>query len=153
MLIYRLDRLKRENQVLSGKGSEMFGGRWNYPGIPAVYCAENRALTVLEILAHLDKDHWPNDRIMVSFEIPDESMIHKMDVAELDSGWNSFPYTDSSQRIFGEFVQSNNHCILAVPSAIVPDEFNFVINPNHPKATQIRVIDKKAFVLDHRLLK
>lgn len=151
MLIYRIDRQKRIHEILSGKGAELYGGRWNYPGIPAVYCSQARSLAVLEMLVHMDKRHWPEDRIMASIKLPSDIAVQTIKVEDLNSDWNAHPYSSVSQGLFGTYIKHHDVAVLAVPSAVIHEEYNYIINPTHPDADKIEVVATRHIGLDRRL--
>ena len=125
--------------ILSGAGASQRGGRWNPPGVPAVYCSENSSLAVLEMLAGLpfgvDR---PNYRI-VDLVVPDEQIEH------LDAS----PETANSSRLGGEAL--GRRLAIAVRSAVNPLERNVVINPEHPRFTDVKVGEIRPFRVDERL--
>ncbi|NER12784.1 RES domain-containing protein [Leptobacterium flavescens] len=152
MIVYRIDRNKRKNDLLSGIGAEKVGGRWNKIGTRAVYTSENVSLCYLEIVMHLDiSEDLPDDRILVHIEIPDE--IEISEEKKLPKNWNSFPYNSGTQEIFTKFCNERKGAVLKVPSAIVGSEYNFVINPLHPDAAKIKIVKIEKFSFDKRLKK
>lgn len=153
MLIYRIDRKKRQHNTLSGIGAEIYGGRWNLPGTRAVYCAGSRSLAILEMLVHMDMKHVPNDRIIVKIEVPNEKLIQYYDRKNLPPNWNKFPYKHNSQQVFSDWINLEDvGPVLALPSAVVPEEWNFIINPLHQKMNKIRVVEVQPLAIDERLL-
>lgn len=152
MVVYRIDRAKRRHQSLSGEGAKLYGGRWNFPGYRAVYCAGSRALAMLEMLVHLDlKYEMPEDRILLSIEIPEAVTIKTKEIRDFQDGWNDFLYHEHSQKIFGDFVKENQAAVLGVPSVIVPEEQNFILNPLHPDFSKIQLTETRILILDPRL--
>lgn len=139
----RLWRLAREaHSALDGEGARMFGGRWNSPGRPVVYCAGSAALAVLEVRVHLDLplDLLPEDYRLV--------VIETGDVGYEDAQ----PQATETARVFGDkWLASGRSAILRVPSVIVPEEWNVLINPLHPHAQHIQVESQRPFVFDSRL--
>ena len=135
-------RVCRERYAdLSGEGARIFGGRWNRPGLPVVYTADNAALATLEVRVHLDLplDLLPPDYLLI----------------ELELGSASFERTEglpADPAAFGtEWLASRRSAILEAPSAIVPECKNLLINPAHPQAGQVRVIRRRPFSFDARL--
>lgn len=152
MFVYRIDRQKRAQETLSGKGAELYGGRWNYPGTLAVYCAGSRSLALLEMLVHLDlQKQFPPDRIIVEINIPKEVSIEYLDPSQLDQGWRNFPYSGETQSVFTNFVKKEKGAVLAVPSVVIPQELNFIINPLHPEIKKVTVKQTTPLKLDQRL--
>jgi RES domain-containing protein len=127
-------------------GAFLNGGRWNYPGNYVVYTAESRSLAILEMLVHLDlQRHFPGDRIMAEIEIPD-SITPVIYNPPVDPAWRMFPHHDMTQKVFREFIKEGKSPVLAVPSAVVPQEYNYLLNPMHGQFGQIAV--KKIDILD-----
>lgn len=153
MFAYRIDRAKRTNSVPSGKGAELYGGRWNVPGTPVVYCASSRSLAILEVLVHMEwQRHLPQDRIMVTLDVPDDR-IHFIKKSSLSARWRDFPYNRDSQQVFADFLQSKAYrtkLAIAIPSAIVDEELNICIDPTSAFMSEVKIIDVKAWQLDER---
>ena len=139
----RLWRLAREaHSALDGEGARMFGGRWNSPGRPAVYCAGSAALAVLEVRVHLDLplDLLPEDYRLFAVETRD---------AEFE---DAPPQAVETARAFGDaWLASGRSAILRVPSIILPEEWNVLINPLHAHAQHIQVISRRPCLFDSRL--
>lgn len=150
MIVYRIDRAKRKNNLLSGIGAEKIGGRWNEIGTRAVYTSQHISLSYLEVVMHLDiTEDLPSDRILVHIDIPDEVGIYEFQ--KLPKNWNTFPYNSKTQEIFTRFVEENKCAVLKVPSAIVKDEFNYILNPMHIDFHKISVVKIQKFSFDSRL--
>lgn len=153
MVVFRLDREKRKDSILSGIGAEKVGGRWNSPGIKAVYTSESASLAILEVIVHLDlSEDLPNDRILVKINIPDDLSLIQIEESKLPKNWDKFPYFNETQVIFDEFVADNKSAILKVPSVIVPEEFNYILNPAHPDFNRVFVLHLSHFNFDQRLI-
>ncbi|MBK8506357.1 MAG: RES family NAD+ phosphorylase [Saprospiraceae bacterium] len=153
MLVYRIDRQKRRDQVLSGYGAFLTGGRWNRPGIYTVYTAVSRSLAILEMLVHLDLDrHLPDDRIIAVIEIPNEILPEIYTPSINDESWRLFPYPAFAQNLFSQFANERKSPMLSVPSAIVPQERNILLNPQHQDFNDIKVVDIEILDLDQRLI-
>ena len=152
MIVYRIDRLKRKDDLLSGIGAEKVGGRWNQIGTKAVYTSQTISLAYLEIVMHLDiSEDLPDDRILGYIEIPDDITI--FEEKKLPKNWNSFPYNSKTQEVFTKFCKENKGAVLKVPSAIVKSEYNYIINHLHEDAAKIKVLKTERFLFDNRLKK
>lgn len=153
MKVYRIEREKYLSSTLSGLGaSQAKGFRWNSFQVPLVYSAASRALALLEIFVHLDlNEDLPNDRFFVEIEIPDSVKILEYPVSFLPNDWQSKPPPISTQQIGDNFVIERKAAVLKVPSSIVPDEYNYLINPAHPQANKIKVISTSQLSFDQRL--
>lgn len=150
MRIFRLAR-KRYPIELSGKGAAMSGNRWNSKGTEVIYCAESRALAMAEVVVHLSLATLPNDFVMLEIDVPAGVSVSEMEKARLPRGWNSFPHLADTQKIGDVFVLEQKSALLKVPSAVVPGDFNFLINPQHPHFSQIRIVDQVDFPFDSRI--
>ena len=150
MKVYRIEREKYLDATLTGIGASMSEGyRWNSLHTRIVYTAESRALATLEISVHLDlSEDLPNDRFYVEIEIPDEIIIQEVRLEDLPDDWNSKPPALTTQIIGDDFVHYNESAILKVPSSIVPQEFNYLINPGHPDAHKIKVSGTSRMAFD-----
>jgi RES domain-containing protein len=127
------------------------GYRWNSFNTKLVYTAESRALATLEVSVHLDlSEDLPSDRYYVEIEIPDDITILEVNIKDLLDDWDSKPPTITTQTIGDDFVLENESAVLKVPSSIVPQEYNYLINPNHPDLTKIRVISETLMTFDSR---
>ncbi|MDB5152109.1 MAG: hypothetical protein JWR54_860 [Mucilaginibacter sp.] len=149
MLLYRITNAKYAND-LSGNGARLYGGRWNSEGRPMIYLASSRSLAVLESLAHLSPTNLPDDIFMLIIEVADDFM--EVNIKALPDNWNEYPEPNILKQIGNSFLQKNEHLLLKVPSAIVKEEFNYLMNPLHPKAMEVKIISKSPFLFDRRLI-
>lgn len=150
-VIWRLCAEKYAASAFSGEGAELYGGRWSPPGLRVAYCAESRSLAMVEILANADEP----DRLlhlrwsMVSAAVP-ETAIAKP--ARFPSNWRKFPHPPDTQAFGAAWLKAGEHLALRVPSAVVPGEFNYLLNPAHPDFTQVVISPPERFAFDPRLL-
>ncbi len=150
MIIYRL-AIETFKDDLSGTGSKLFGGRWNLPGHPAIYTAENISLAVLEILVNADKNNIPPGYFLLKLQVPDSLPFKLITHTALKEKWyTDFEYT---QFIGSNFLESGKEAMLKLPSAIVKEEYNFLLNPAHADFKKIILKESVPFDLDIRLLK
>lgn len=148
MIVYRLSTEKYKDD-LSGTGAKIFGGRWNSPGLPIIYTAENISLAVLEILARTDKYSIPISYCLIKIFVPDTATSILIQEKKLKTGWEFDPgYT---QWMGDEFLKSNDALIMKVPSVIIPEETNFLLNPGHPDFKKVKITEADAFRFDKRL--
>ena len=153
MKVYRIERGKYLDSTLSGIGaSKSQGFRWNSLDTFLVYTSESRALASLEVTAHLDlTEDLPSDRFIVEIEIPEETIIQEVNVEDLPKNWTNIPPTTSTQYIGDDFVKDGVAAVLRVPSCIIPEESNYLINPTHPDSKNISVKRTRPFKFDSRL--
>lgn len=148
---YRLVSPRWASTALSGEGARKYGGRWNSPGHPAVYLAESRALCALELLVHLTT---PETRakpfVLLEVTIPADS-LESLAASALPPDWNISPPTMESMTIGNDWLTRNQSLALRVPSTIVPEEFNLVVNVSHPEMRKVTVETERRFHFDPRL--
>ena len=148
MIIYRL-ATSEFAEDLSGEGAKIYGGRWNPVGLAAVYISEFISLSILEILVRANKFTSPDTYTLLSIQIPESSTV-TIELKKLKSEWqNSIEYTRS---IGEEFLRDNQTLVLKVPSAIVTQEHNFLINPLHKDFKKVKIVHSELLELDKRLL-
>jgi len=140
--VYRISRTKFIRD-LTGFGAKMYGGRWNHKGIPVLYTAENRSLAILELMVNFNsRDAFNLDYSIAKINIPESQIIP---ISEKEIG------KMKSQDITKFYFFEKNALILKVPSAIIPQEFNFLINPQHSLYSNVFIDDLEDFELDKRL--
>ena len=148
MIVYRLSTAEFADN-LSGEGAKIYGGRWNPVGVAALYISEFISLSILEILVRANKFTSPDTYTLLSIQIP-ETSIANIELKKLKKDWqNHIEYT----RAIGEdFLKMNQTLVLKVPSAIVPQEHNFLINPIHKDFKRMKIVNSELLELDKRLL-
>ena len=130
MRIYRLTLATYAETALSGEGTMRVGGRWSPMGRPAVYASESIALAVLETLVHAPPAVAPVHRVIV-VDVPDSVAVTTVEAAILPDGWRGSPAPAVLQATGRAWLDARETAILKVPSAIVPPESNFPLNPLH----------------------
>jgi len=149
----RLWRLTREPfQDLDGEGARRFGGRWNGAGVAVVYTSSTLALAVLELLVHVDPEEMPTDLVALCIEGPDSASPHRVPPEALPPHWRRVLDHPACRQAGEDWVREGQSPLLRVPSAIVPEEENVLLNPAHPEAARFVVTARRAFALDPRLL-
>ena len=147
---WRIIREKHAAGAFSGEGARRFGGRWNSRGISVVYTSSTKSLAALEILVHLNP---PVSFRYVAVRIKfNDALIETIRSTTLPADWAAEPPSPSSQVIGDAWVQAGSSAVLAVPSAIVSDESNYLLNPAHPDFNKIMVSAPELFAFDRRLL-
>ncbi len=154
MRVFRIEREKYLATTLNGIGAALTEGyRWNSLNTSLVYTSESRALATLEVSVHIDLgEDLPTDRFCVEIDIPDDIEIVGLSIELLPENWASKPPILETQYIGDDFVSQKTAAVLRVPSSIVPPEFNYLINPNHPDSAKIKVVSTKRLQFDSRLL-
>jgi RES domain-containing protein len=151
MIVYRLSRGKYRLD-LSGKGAELYGGRWNSKGVAMLYTSQSRALAFAEVAIHMPVGIVPKDYFLISIKLPDTASILTLANTDMPADWRSNPHSNSTQTIGDQFIVESNYLILQVPSAVVPGDFNFLINPNHAEAGEVTIDKVEPFEFDSRFV-
>lgn len=149
MHVWRLAR--RAFRELDGEGARQVGGRWNSEGVPVVYTSVTLSLAALEYLVHVDPDEAPDDLIAMQIEVPDDAVIEEVRVDDLPRDWNRQPDHRACVELGDGWAVAGRALALRVPSAIVPEESNLLLNPGHPDAGRLRVARVRGFTFDPRL--
>lgn len=138
---------------LTGAGAKKTGGRWNRPGLPVLYCAPSRALASLETVVHLAAGALPLNRYLVQIDIPKAVFAARqiLTAATAPVGWDALPTGVVSLNFGDAWLTSKSSAILEVPSMIVPEEGNILINPEHPDAAKVTATVIRKWVYDARL--
>ena len=148
MLVYRIASPKFIED-LSGAGAKQYGGRWNNKGTEIMYFAESRAMAVMEVLVHLRPAVIDKDFSLAVFEIPDDNIL-TMEVKDLPINWKEESATEVLKKMGDRFIKDNQYLVMKVPSVIVEEEYNIVLNPNHAQSEKVRLIGKRIFRFDKR---
>jgi len=144
---WRLVPLPQEIAAFDGEGARRYGGRWNSAGVPMVYASEHESLAVLEVRVHIAMSG-----VYKSFSFDfDEGLMRTLPVQQLPKDWQREPPPVSLQRLGDQWVKAGDSVILAVPSAIVPNELNLLLNPRHPDFSKIDIHTATDLTLDRRL--
>lgn len=137
----------------TGEGARRTGGRWNRKGTPLVYCATNIALACVETLVHRATGDLPLDRYLVRIDVPAPLWRHAswIDQETAPVGWDAHPPSIISLDYGERWVQRKASALLFVPSVVVPEEFNVVVNPTHPDAKKLAYVQVRKWTYDLRL--
>lgn len=152
MILYRIANAAHARD-LSGIGARMYGARWNQKGTAALYTATSPALATVELLVHVDANLLPSDLRLVYIEVPDDASVTIVSVAALPKRWRAFPAPSELADLGTRWVASRETLLLRVPSAVVVDEHNVLVNPAHPDFPGVRVSKVNAYTFDERLIK
>jgi RES domain-containing protein len=143
--VYRLVRRERTAEALSGDGARRYGGRWNPPGTSVVYAAESRALAVLETFVHVALEARALRFVLLTLELPPKFKAERHADAKPPRA------LAASQEVGGTWLEGGAHLALVVPSALVPQEKNYVLNVAHAQFAGVRVANSEPFSFDERL--
>ena len=135
---------------MTGEGARLHGGRWNHKLTPCLYTSESRALALLEYTVNVNIDDIPRALSFTIFEIPDAD-IAKIKEKDLPGDWKAVPAPASTKDFGTSLLTAADHLVLKIPSTVIPDEFNYLINPAHPGHKECRIISTADFVYDVRI--
>ncbi len=138
---------------LSGKGAAKTGGRWNRVDQPVVYTATSISLACLETIVHLQADGLPLNRFLVRIDVPDAVWAARLVRApdSLPVGWSAIPEGKVSLDVGDAWLRSMDSPLLVVPSVVVPEEANVLINPQHVMAQQLQAAKLRPWFYDQRM--
>lgn len=146
-------RITREAHVaLDGEGARLYGARWTSRGTPAVYAASHLSLAALEYLVHIDAEDAPDDLVALRIGVPDDVSELACAPASLPTDWQQTPSPPRCRAIGDDWARREEELLLRVPSVLVPEESNVLVNPMHPDAVGVRLIGSRHFSYDVRLL-
>jgi RES domain-containing protein len=147
---WRIVPSHRAVNALDGEGARLFGGRWNSPGGRMVYTSGNRALAALEILVHLTPETRGRLYSLIPVEIADD-LIEPWPENRLPNDWRDPIVGAQCQHLGDEWIRSGRSAVAKVPSAIIPEEPNFLLNPAHPDFPRLKMGPASPFTFDPRL--
>jgi RES domain-containing protein len=148
---WRIVRASREKTAFTGEGPWRYGGRWSSPGVHVVYVSEHQSTAALEIFVHRVPFILGEKYKAFHLQWPD-SLTGIFPVRKLPVDWRISPPSRSTMEIGDRWVQERRSTVLALPSAISPDDTNFLLNPEHPDFKRIRIHPSIDFAFDPRLL-
>ena len=136
---------------LTGNGSRLFGGRWNSEGIFAVYASSSRSLALLETLAHTPaKMLGLKNYQLITLSISDTITAEGISFTDLSIGWDAPDTRLYTQKLGDKFFKNNSRLMLAVPSVLMHEEINYVLNPLHTDMKKVKIVNKRKIYFDKR---
>jgi RES domain-containing protein len=149
---WRIVKAKHSTTAFDGEGARLFGGRWNSPGSPVVYAATSTALAALEMLVHLGKATVLPAYVLIACTFSD-SLVAGIEDSRLPSNWRSYPAPPELQSLGDEWLRLGTSAVLEVPSAVIPSESNYLLNPQHADFSGISISPPEPFEFDLRLVR
>ena len=147
MLVYRMAHPKYANDI-SGYGSLIVPGRWNFQGVRVLYTSENSSLALLEYLAHTEGLTRRLPYQLITIDVP-ETEIKTTSLSDLVPNWKE--HVISTRETGSQWLESGKSLAMKVPSVINEDNCNYLINPEHPHFERVKVIGTKEITFDKRL--
>lgn len=150
LTVWRLCTAKYTGSAYDGEGARLYGGRWSPKGMPLTYTAESRSLAILEVLANADE---PGQLALVPWVfLRAELAIELIETpARVPDDWRQFPHSSATRDFGAKWAKEQRSAALRVPSAVVPGEFNYLINPAHPDFKRVKIGKPEPFNFDARL--
>lgn len=150
MEVYRISAADFIDDI-SGEGSKLSGARWNYKGTAVLYTSSSIALATLEMLVRIPIRFSIPDLVIAHIKVPDDSVFN-VEVKSLPRKWNQDPSPDALKKITEKWISNAKFLLMRVPSAVVPQNYNYIINPAHSRFNEVKIIKKEPFTFDKRIL-
>lgn len=151
MIVWRITRAAY--RALNGDGARLYGGRWNSEGRAVVYTSATLSLAALEYLVHVEPLLAPSDLVAMEIEVPDAPGLgatvtpHRFPPGE----WRQYPGPEWQTELGDLWIEDGTFLWLSVPSAVIPGEYNVLVNPRHAGVSGVRVMSVRPFSFDGRL--
>ncbi len=149
LTVWRLVNTRFAGNAFSGEGARLYGGRWNRKGTPIIYTAGSQSLAMLEML--VQDEPLRANYVMIPARLSGNLKMEKIKTSDLPSGWRSLAGREALQEIGTTWARRNSSAVLVVPSAVIPEECNYLLNPLHPSFARIVIGVPQEFTTDLRL--
>lgn len=149
--VYRLGKRRYQNELFSGAGGLYADGRWTRRGRAVVYASESIALAVLEYTANYRRRGWVPPSVLGRITIPDGIAIETVEPSALSANWFDPSPPDQLRDIGDDWLVRAEAVALKVPSALVKEEFNYLLNPTHGDFDKLRLGAPEPFAFDGRI--
>ena len=152
---WRIVKKKHIGRAFDGGGARRMGGRWNSPGVAMVYTSATISLALLETLVHADQENLAAGRyVAIPVDIPATVGVRQIDRNMLPKGWRRWdPSLPELRKIGDECVREGRQAVLVVPSAVLPQERNYLINPAHKDVKRLIIGPPEPISIDGRIVK
>jgi RES domain-containing protein len=152
-LVWRLAPSEFANE-LDGEGSKLFGARWTSRGRNAVYTSSHLSLSVLEVYVNIPQELRDDLPVLQAARIavPDDASTTQVSLEELAGFTAELDPIAASRRVGDGWLDQGDTLVLEVPSVLVPEESNLVLNPAHPRMREVKIVSTRAFHFDPRLV-
>lgn len=149
--VWRITTARFTASAFTGEGARRYGGRWNPQGWEVVYTAQSPALALLELL--VQDDPLRANYVLLPAVVPDDVACTVLSPADLPVDWRTLDQRPALQILGQQWLQQGRSAVLQVPSAVLPAECNFLLNPRHPDFARIAVGSAQSLAMDTRLLR
>ncbi len=149
--VWRITTARFTAAAFSGEGARLYGGRWNPKGWEVVYTAQSQSLALLELM--VQDDPLRARYVLIPAQLPTGLPETRIETAQLPEGWCTLGGRGALQALGQAWLQEGATAVLNVPSAVVPAERNFLLNPRHPDFARITIGAPQSLQTDTRLLR
>lgn len=149
MVVYRIGKT-RHNRDLTGEGARLNGGRWNHILTPCLYTSQSRALAILEYTVDINIDDIPRALSVTTIEIAEDTILN-ISQSDLPGNWMQVPSPSSTKDFGSNILKAATAPIIKIPSIVVPQEFNYLLNPLHPDSKNFKILSVEDFIYDVRI--
>jgi len=149
MIVFRLGKTQFNNDLI-GIGAKLYGGRWNNTGTACLYTSESRALALLEYTVNVSISDIPRGLSFIAIQIPDTNST-ELEIKDLPRNWTEFPAPSSTKNFGTKLLTLAKTPIIKIPSTIIHQEYNYMLNPEHPDSKSFKIIGIEDFVYDVRI--
>lgn len=153
MKIWRICRAVHAAEAFSGDGARRFGGRWNARGVAMVYSSSSLSLAALELFVHLEPSQAPSDLVAVAAELPEGEPGQEFLARDLPADWWTHSALPRLRALGGAWIKACSSLALSVPSAVVRQERNVLLNPLHPRIAELKIAPPEPFLFDERMFR
>ena len=150
--VWRIVSANYKDKAYTGDGARIHGGRWNSKGVAVVYTAGSLALASIEMIVNLPAPKLLQKYVRISAHI-NLDLVSELSEADLPEDWNNRPISPSTRAIGDRWVKKQSSAVLRVPSIVVPEEYNYLLNPTHPDFAKIEIGKPIVYYFDPRLRK
>lgn len=149
--VWRITTARFASTALDGEGARLYGGRWNPKGRQVVYTAESQSLALLELM--VQDDPLRARYVLIPVQLPHDMSETRITVEQLPPGWRTLGARDVLQAMGSAWLKAEQTAVLSVPSAVVPAERNYLLNPRHPDFVRMVIGEPQSLETDTRLLR
>lgn len=151
IMAWRIVGERYKDDAFSGEGARLRAGRWNSKGTTMVYTAGSIALASIEMMVNLPGPMLLDEFFRISVQIP-PNLIIDLALDKLPGDWNSRPVSPAIKAIGDRWIKKRKSVVLKVPSVVIPEEYNYLLNPNHPDFGKITIGSPIKYRFDPRLV-